>query len=113
MTNLARSTSGWVVLWQSAALSWGSRQQKSIALSSCEAEIMAASQAGLEAIYLRSLLSDLGIALKKSSDLYVDNKGVIDMSHDYISNERTTYICSRDVLAHARAILSDAPDTRG
>ena len=32
------STSGWVVLWQSAAISWGSQKQKSVALSTCEAE---------------------------------------------------------------------------
>ena len=49
----ARSTSGWVVLWQSAALSWGSRQQKGIALSSCEAEIIALSEAAKDVIYLR------------------------------------------------------------
>ena len=29
------STSGWVVIWQSAALSWGSRKQDCVALSSC------------------------------------------------------------------------------
>ena len=33
------STSGWVALWQYAAVSWGSRRQQSVALSSCEAEI--------------------------------------------------------------------------
>ena len=44
----AASTSGWVVLWQSAALSWGSRKQKSIALSTCEAEIIALSEATKE-----------------------------------------------------------------
>ena len=42
---IKHSTSGWVVLWQSAALSWGSRKQKSIALSTCEAEIIAMSEA--------------------------------------------------------------------
>ena len=39
------STSGWVVLFQTAAISYGSKKQKSVALSSCEAEIVAASQA--------------------------------------------------------------------
>ena len=39
------STSGWVVNWQTAAISWGSRQQKGISLSSCEAEIIALSEA--------------------------------------------------------------------
>ena len=35
------STSGWVVLWQSAVIAWGSHKQKSVALSTCEAEIIA------------------------------------------------------------------------
>ena len=38
------STSGWVITWQSAAISWGSRKQKSIALSTCEVEIIALSE---------------------------------------------------------------------
>ena len=48
------STSGWLVLWQSAALTWGSRKQKSIALSTCEAEIIALSEAAKDVIYLRN-----------------------------------------------------------
>jgi len=36
-----RSTSGYLVMWQGAAVSWGSTKQKSTALSSCEAEIYA------------------------------------------------------------------------
>ena len=39
------STSGWLVQWQSAALTLGSRKQNRIALSSCEAEIIALSEA--------------------------------------------------------------------
>ena len=35
------STSGWVFMFCSAAISWGSKRQVSVALSSCEAEIMA------------------------------------------------------------------------
>ena len=64
-------------------------------MSSTEAEIMAASQAGLEAVYLRSLLTDLGFAPGKSTNLYVDNKGAIDMARDYVSNERTKHIARR------------------
>ena len=39
------STSGFVFTYGQAAISWGSRRQRSVALSSCEAEIMAASEA--------------------------------------------------------------------
>ena len=50
------STSGWLVKWQSAAISWGSRKQKSIALSSCKAEIIALSEAAKDVVYLRKLV---------------------------------------------------------
>ena len=33
------STTGWVFIMNQAALSWGSKKQPSVALSSCEAEI--------------------------------------------------------------------------
>ena len=39
------STSGFVFMYNSAAVNWGSKKQASVALSSCEAEIMAASLA--------------------------------------------------------------------
>ena len=51
----AHSTSGWVVFWQCAALTWGSRKQKSIALSSCEAEIIALSEAAKDVVQLMEL----------------------------------------------------------
>mgnify|MGYP004089567341 CR=1 FL=1 len=56
---------------------------------------MAASQAGLEAVFLRSLLSDMGYKQSKPTDLYVDNKGAIDLSHDYMANDRTKHIARR------------------
>lgn len=87
-----RSTSGFAFFLAGAVIAYTSKKQPTIAMSSTEAEIMAASQACLEAIYLRALLSDLGCAPTKPTDLFVDNKGVIDMSRDYISNERTKHI---------------------
>eukprot|EP00966_Prymnesium_polylepis_P145754 3366765-Prymnesium_polylepis.1 len=47
------STTGWVFQYCRAAVSWGCEKQKAVALSSCETEIMAASEAAKEAIYLR------------------------------------------------------------
>ena len=46
------STTGWVFRYCCAAISWSSKRQKTVALSSCEAEIMAASEGAKEAIYL-------------------------------------------------------------
>eukprot|EP00965_Chrysotila_dentata_P179354 5922885-Pleurochrysis_carterae.AAC.1 len=43
------STSGYVFIYNQAAISWASKKQPSDALSSCEAEIIAASEATKEA----------------------------------------------------------------
>eukprot|EP00965_Chrysotila_dentata_P103792 3426664-Pleurochrysis_carterae.AAC.1 len=55
------STSGYVFMYYCAATSWASKKQPSVALSSCEAEIIAASEATKEAVYLGSLFDDLGL----------------------------------------------------
>ena len=101
-----RSTSGFAFFLAGAIIAYMSKKQATIAMSSTEAEIMAASQAGLEAVYLRSLLADMGYELPKPTDLYVDNKGAIDMSRDYISNERTKHIERRHLKI--RELVEDA-----
>eukprot|EP00965_Chrysotila_dentata_P105403 3481050-Pleurochrysis_carterae.AAC.1 len=53
------STTGWVFFHGRAAISWSSKKQATVALSSCEAEIVAASEATKEAVYLRALFDDL------------------------------------------------------
>ena len=51
------SVSGWLFMYSSAIVSWASKRQKYVALSSCEAEIMASSEAAKEAVYLQSFLN--------------------------------------------------------
>ena len=55
------STSGYLFTMAKAAISWGSKKQSSIALSSCEAEIMAASEAAKEVVYLDRFNTELGL----------------------------------------------------
>eukprot|EP00966_Prymnesium_polylepis_P063374 1470040-Prymnesium_polylepis.1 len=67
------STSGSVFKYMSAAISRSSKKQATVALSSCEAEIMAASEASEEAISLRNLLDNLGFGDPEPTRLHVDN----------------------------------------
>lgn len=76
------STSGSVFMYMSAAITWGSRKQPTVALSSCEAEIMAASEAAKETLKLRMLLSDLGFGDDAPTKLAVDNQSTIAVSYN-------------------------------
>ena len=89
------STSGWVFTYSAAAISWGSKRQLSVALSSCEAEIMAASEAAKEAVYLREFLSELGAGDADPTSLSVDNKGARDLAYNPEHHSKTKHIDRR------------------
>ena len=87
------STSGYVFSMGKAAISWGSKKQNSVALSSCEAEIMAASEAAKEAVYLDRLLDELGFKLDSEPiQMSLDNKAAIDSSYNPENHSRTKHI---------------------
>ena len=68
------STSGWVFVLNQAAISWGSKKQKSVALSSCEAEIVAGSEAAKDAVALSTgLAKDLGMGTAERGPRRVDD----------------------------------------
>ena len=68
-----KSTNGCCFGLGSAVVSWFSKKQKSVALSSAEAEYMAASQASCEAIWLRKLLVGLFGRELRPRIIYCDN----------------------------------------
>eukprot|EP00965_Chrysotila_dentata_P213763 6187824-Pleurochrysis_carterae.AAC.2 len=76
------STSGYVFMYNQAAISWASKKQPSVALSSCEAKIIAASEATKEAVYLRTLFDDLGLKQNEPTPLAMDNKSAIDLAYN-------------------------------
>eukprot|EP00965_Chrysotila_dentata_P103436 3413796-Pleurochrysis_carterae.AAC.1 len=63
-------------MYGGAAVSYGSKRQHCIFLSSTEAEIIAASHTAAEVIYLRGLLaSEMGREEAQATPMYVDNSG--------------------------------------
>ena len=89
---VVKSTSGYVFFLAQAAIAYVSKKQASIAMSSTEAEIMAASLAALEAVFLRGLLSELDCLQESPTVLGVDNQGAIALAKNYVSNSRTKHI---------------------
>ena len=99
----ASSTSGWFVLWQNAALTWGSRRQKCTALSTCEAELIALSEASKDVVYLRKLVKGLGAAEPGPTTLSTDSKSARDVSynpehHDCMKHVQRRHFFVRDMV---------------
>ena len=90
-----RSLGAYVFLLYGGPVSWSSKRQQSIALSSCEAEYMAQTQAAKEAIWLTRLFSelDVGLGLPKAPVLIkADNQGAIALASDPRFHSRTKHI---------------------
>ena len=68
-----RSTSGMVVKMGTGAISWASRLQPFVTLSTTEAEYIAAVSAGQEILWLRNLFTEFGYKFDAPSTLYMDN----------------------------------------
>ena len=89
------STSGNVFVLNRAAVSWGSKKQKTVALSSCEAEIVAASEAGKDAVHLSRLSTELGLHDGSPIDLHMDNKSGIDVAYNPEHHGRMKHVDRR------------------
>jgi hypothetical protein len=87
-----KSTSGCCFTLGSGVISWYSRKQKSVALSSAEAEYMAASQASCEAIWLRKALVDLFGTKLDPTIIYCDNQSCIKLSENPVFHDRSKHI---------------------
>ena len=79
----------------SVPIVWRSKQQKSVALSSSEAEFVAASEAVKEIIFVLQVLESMGIPVKTPVVVRVDNMGAIFMSENSSSGTRTRHIDTR------------------
>ena len=91
------STSGWLFTYSRAVVTWGSKKQQSIALSSCEAEVMALSEACKDGVYLDTFLSELQLKVEGDAPpvVYGDNRGANDLAYNSEHHQRTKHIDRR------------------
>ena len=77
-----KSTSGFCFSMGFAMVSWSSRKQGSVALSTAEAEYISASDASREAIWLRKMLSDLLDSNLKPIVIHCDNQSCVKLEEN-------------------------------
>jgi hypothetical protein len=87
-----RSTTGYVFTLSGGAVSWASRRQQTIALSTTEAEYMATTEATKEACWLRLLLEDLGHSQLQPTLIKSDSQGALALVKNPVYHSRTKHI---------------------
>ena len=99
-----KSTSGYVFTLAGGAVSWCSRLQRIVALSTTEAEYISATEASKEAIWLARLCSEFGLP-DKAPVLGCDSQSAICLAKNAMFHARTKHI---DVRYHfIREVLDD------
>ena len=90
-----KSTTGHVFYLGESPITWCSQKQEIVALSSCEAEFMAATEAAKQAIWLQELFSEVVGEDCKRVTIRVDNKSAIALTRNPVFHGRSKHIHRR------------------
>ena len=87
-----KSTSAYVFRLGDATISWSSKRQPVVALSSTEAEYIALCLASQETIWLRTLLEKMNLKQSHATVVYEDNQGTMSLAKNPVHHSRTKHI---------------------
>ncbi|EGD76335.1 hypothetical protein PTSG_11675 [Salpingoeca rosetta] len=112
-----RSTTGFTCYINGCLVSWSSRLQPTVALSTAEAEYMAISAAAQDVVFLRQLLMDLGEPEAGATKMLTDNQAAIAIGNDHVTKPRTKHIrvrhhFVRELIADGTIVLQHCPGTQ-
>ena len=101
-----KSVTAWEIYVNGVLVSKKSRLQKTVTLSSCEAEYIAMAEATSELLYIKQILESMGVTIQYPILLYADNQGAIFLT----SNESTARTKHIDVRHHFLREMTDGPN---
>lgn len=87
-----KSTSGYFTLVGGNLVTWGSKKQKVVALSSAEAEFRGIAKGITEILWIQKLMNELGFPQKTACKLFCDNKAAISISENPVQHDRTKHV---------------------
>eukprot|EP00253_Pinus_taeda_P016890 PITA_16890 len=79
----------------SGAISWASKKQSIVALSTAKAEYVVATAAACQAVWMRRMLRSLGQEQAKATVIFCDNNSAIALSKNSVFYKRTKHIDTR------------------
>ena len=92
-----KNTLGYVFMLSSGVMSWSSKKQHVVSLSTTEAEFIVTTSCACQAIWLRRILEGLNHAQHDSTIVYCDNSSTIKLSKNPVMHGRCKHI---DVCFH-------------
>lgn len=92
-----KSTSGYAFLLSSGVVSWSSKKQPIVTLSTTEAEFVAAASCASQVVWMRRILEKLGHSQGGSTTVFCDNSSMIKLSKNPVMHGRCKHI---DVRFH-------------
>ena len=87
-----RSTTGFIIMLNGGPVSWASRRQGCVSLSTTEAEYIALCAATQEVVWLRGLLSSLGQPQHRPTTIFEDNQSTIALAEFGRTSRRSKHI---------------------
>jgi hypothetical protein len=86
-----RSVSGYSTFLCGAPVTMKSRMQGCVTLSVTEAELVSGTQCAQDMLFIMRVLESIGLKVKKPMILEIDNKGAVDLSHNWSVAGRTRH----------------------
>ncbi|GJP79204.1 hypothetical protein CLOP_g9458 [Closterium sp. NIES-67] len=86
------SIGGYVCLLGGGAVSWRSKKQNEVGLSSCETEYMALHHGAKEVVWLRRLLEELGVGQEEPTVVFCDNESAVKLAKNACLHGLTKHI---------------------
>ena len=93
--NTRKSGTGYVIFINGVAVSWKSKSQHNVSLSTTEAEYVAVSEAVRELKFVTNLLDSISIEFQKPIEVKIDNVGALFLVKSRNTSERTRHIDAR------------------
>ena len=90
--NDRKSTAGYFTFVGGNLVTWRSKKQKVVALSSAEAEFRGIRSGLTEILWLKKLMTELSMNSQKSCKLFCDNKAAISISENPVQHDRMKHV---------------------
>ena len=87
-----KSTTGYCTFINNNIISWNTKKQQTVALSTAEAEYMAITEVVQEVQWIKQLLEEMKYNINTPINIYVDNMSAISIGENDVQHDRTKHI---------------------